>query len=92
MKCKWWNKEGFYVLGKQAIAHCENGGKCPKGVDADCNIITRKKARIVKIKAWITPPNVKEGESWIATSYKMSSDVPCTIIIERRHLKEKQDA
>ena len=89
MKCKWWNKEGFYVLGKQAIAHCETGAKCPKGVDADCNIITRKKARMAKIKAWAY---WSYGQLEIQRHNVTIPNYPCTIIIERRHLKEKQDA
>ena len=59
MKCKFWNEKGFYVLNKQAIAHCKNKGKCPKGMDIECNRVkTPKQAQ--------RPRQSKPGEPDIA--------------------------
>lgn len=70
MKCKWWNKKGFYVLNQQAIAHCENGAKCPKGVDADCNINHR--------------PQVSKGETMKTKTVYVEGQEPLAVLGARK--------
>lgn len=88
-KYKYWDDKGFPALNGQAITHCKNKGDCPKGVNMDCNIIPRNKARMIRVKAWAWLSE-DENEILAVTIQKAGSKIPCTITIDSKHLKERK--
>jgi len=80
-KCKYWTRGECRGYGYE-----KSEGLCPKNTDTDCNIIPAKKPRMARVKAW---GFVAFGR---CTSASIDRDgtfnKPCTILIDRKHLKE----
>jgi len=90
-----------YMLGDMNLAGiCVNRAiepkKCPKNTNSKCEIIPPKPKR-VKIKAWVGPRSLKDFmtddrmgimfSNWHNKSHCLD-DIPCTILINRKYLKE----
>ena len=68
-------------------------GKCLRRKDKNCNLLPYKRTITVKvIKGWAYKSDgVHETKGWHAVPEEYNGTIPCTITIDRKYLKEKND-
>lgn len=65
-------------------------GDCPINTNDNCEIIPKRKPKVRRVKAWWCRHCEQAEKVKHANYFCEGSSVPCTIVIDEKHLKEKQ--